>query len=91
MNRFARFFALRGAWTDVKVAWRLLRDPRVPPATKVVPLAFVLYLIWPLDLIPDAWPLIGQLDDIGVFLLGLRLFLRVAPADLVAAHRFRPS
>jgi uncharacterized membrane protein YkvA (DUF1232 family) len=87
MSRFTRFFDLRGSWRDVRVAWRLVRDPRVPPVIKLVPLAFVLYALWPLDLITDAWPVIGQLDDVGVFLLGLRLFLHLAPRDLVAAHR----
>jgi len=83
----ARFLNLREAWRDAKVAWRLLRDPRVPPATKLVPVASLLYLLWPLDVLADAWPLLGQLDDLGVMLLGLRLFLRLAPAPLVAAHR----
>ncbi len=89
MAGFARFLSLREAWREVMVAWRLLRDPRVPPATKLVPVASVLYLLWPIDILADAWPVIGQLDDLGVLLLGLRLFLRLAPADLVAAHRIR--
>ncbi len=87
MAGFVSFLNLRQAWRDAQVAWRLLRDPRVPPATKLVPLASLLYLLWPLDILADAWPLLGQLDDLGVLLLGLRLFLRLAPAPLVAAHR----
>lgn len=90
MNPFVQFLNVRDGWRDAKVAWRLLRDPRVPPATKLVPLASVIYLVWPLDLLTDAWPLLGQLDDLGVLLLGLRLFLRLAPAHLVADHRGRP-
>ena len=87
MTGFARYLSLRGAWCDVMVAWRLLRDPRVPLATKLVPVASLLYLLWPIDVLADAWPVIGQLDDLGVLLLGLRLFLRLAPAHVVAAHR----
>jgi uncharacterized membrane protein YkvA (DUF1232 family) len=87
MKNFTRFLNLRGSWRDLKVAWRLLRDPRVPPATKLVPLACVLYVLWPIDLVTDTWPLIGQLDDVGVLLLGLRLFLRLAPGAVVAGYR----
>lgn len=87
MGGFAQFLSLRRGWRDVQVAWRLLGDARVPLATKCVPIASVLYLLWPLDILADAWPLLGQLDDLGVLLLGLRLFLRLAPAPLVAAHR----
>jgi uncharacterized membrane protein YkvA (DUF1232 family) len=90
VNPFAQLLNVRDGWRDAKVAWRLLRDPRVPPATKLIPLASVLYLIWPLDLVADTWPLLGQLDDFGVLLLGLRLFLRLVPAHLVADHRRRP-
>jgi uncharacterized membrane protein YkvA (DUF1232 family) len=87
MNGFARLLSLRGAWRDGRIAWRLLRDPRVPPAIKLVPVVCALYVLWPLDMIADAWPIIGQLDDVGVLWFGLQLFLRLAPRDRVTVHR----
>lgn len=89
MGKFARFMNLREVWRDLRLAWRLLGDRRVPPAVKLVPLAFLLYVVWPLDLVSDAIPLLGQLDDLGILLLGLRLFLHLAPRDVVVAQRIR--
>ena len=43
-----------------------LRDPEVPRTAKAGFVAVLLYFINPFDLIPDAAPLIGYLDDAGV-------------------------
>ena len=45
---------------------RLAADPILPAATKVVLAAAVLYLLSPIDLIPDFIPGLGALDDILV-------------------------
>jgi uncharacterized membrane protein YkvA (DUF1232 family) len=42
-----------------------------------------LYLISPIDFIPDVILGLGQLDDIGVILLGMTLFVRLCPPELV--------
>lgn len=89
MSGFTPFMNWRQGWRDLLVAWRLLGDSRVPPATKLVPLAAVLYVLWPLDIIADTWPMIGQLDDIGVLLIGVQYFLKLAPVAVVAAYRDR--
>lgn len=66
-----------------RLSWLLLTDSRVPIWTKIVPFFALLYLIFPFDIIPDALLGIGQLDDIGIILLGLALFVRLAPDDVV--------
>jgi uncharacterized membrane protein YkvA (DUF1232 family) len=43
----------------------------------------------PVDLIPDALPIIGQADDLTVLLLVLDLFLNNAPAEVRAEHTAR--
>jgi uncharacterized membrane protein YkvA (DUF1232 family) len=35
---------------------------------------------------PDFLPVMGQLDDLAVILGGLKLFLRLCPADVVQQH-----
>jgi uncharacterized membrane protein YkvA (DUF1232 family) len=45
----------------------LLTDKRVPPLDKILVGAAVLYILMPLDLIPDFIPFLGEVDD--VFLL----------------------
>jgi len=59
--------------------WRYLRDPGVGAWRKLVGVAAVAYVIWPLDLIPDGIPVIGWLDDAGV--------IAAAAAFLVAEIR----
>jgi uncharacterized membrane protein YkvA (DUF1232 family) len=55
--------------------------------TKTIPLLAALYLIFPLDVVPDLLPVLGQLDDLGVALLAFEVFLRRCPAGAVAFHR----
>ena len=52
----------------------------------MVPLLAAIYLIAPIDLIPDVFPLVGQLDDLGVAALALELFLKLCPPGARAFH-----
>ena len=72
--------------TYIRLVWALLRDSRVPAGQKLILAGIVGYLILPIDLIPDFVPILGQLDDIAVVLLGLDLFIRSAPQDVVDDH-----
>ena len=69
------------------LVWRLLLDPRVPALTKLVPLAAFLYILFPLDVVPDLIPGLGQLDDLAVLVIGVRAFMALCPPDRVQAHR----
>lgn len=79
------------AWQKARLTWRLLRDVRVSAWIKaVIPVVALLYLLSPIDAIPDVLLGLGQLDDIGflgiaVFAL-TRLLPRLAPRDVVAEH-----
>jgi uncharacterized membrane protein YkvA (DUF1232 family) len=56
-----------GAWENIQLTWRMLRDPRVAPYAKVLlPVLALVYLISPIDLIPDMILGLGQVDDLGV-------------------------
>jgi uncharacterized membrane protein YkvA (DUF1232 family) len=72
--------------TYVRLVWALLRDGRVPAQQKLILAGIGAYLFFPIDLIPDFVPVLGQLDDLAVVLLGLDLFIRSAPADVVEEH-----
>jgi uncharacterized membrane protein YkvA (DUF1232 family) len=73
--------------SDVHLAVRLMREPAVPVFLKAVPFAALAYVLSPLDFLPDFLPIVGQLDDLGVLLLGLKGFLRLCPTDVVSFHR----
>jgi uncharacterized membrane protein YkvA (DUF1232 family) len=71
-----------------RLAWRLINDPRVPGWVKVgIPLLVLLYFFSPIDFIPDILLGLGQLDDLGVVLLGLSLIARFSPQPVVEEHR----
>lgn len=73
---------LRQGW----LLLRLLLDPRVPGLVKVIPLLSFLYLLSPVDLFPDLFFGLGQLDDLAVLLVGLRLFLELVPKVILREY-----
>jgi len=74
---------------DIEVAWHLLWDARVPTAVKLIPALALIYIVSPIDLIPDPILGLGQLDDLAVLLLGLKLFLSLSPESLVREYSRR--
>lgn len=76
---------LRSLAERARLAWRLFRDPRVPLWTKAIPVAALLYLVWPLDIVTDLVPGLGQLDDITLLLVAAEAFVRLCPRRLWAA------
>lgn len=75
--------------TYARTVWGLVRDPRTPLPLKGLLAAGLAYVIVPIDLIPDAIPILGQADDLTVLLLVLDLFIANAPADVRAEHSER--
>lgn len=76
-GRGAAARAVAGFVPDCFVLFRrLLGDGRVSRRHKVVLWALLAYLALPIDVVPDFIPVAGQLDDVVVVVLALRLFLR---------------
>ncbi|MCS6773329.1 MAG: YkvA family protein [Anaerolineae bacterium] len=70
----------------IRLVLRLMGDKRVPVTLKLLPIGAVAYAFWPVDLLPDMVPGLGQLDDLGVVLAGLEAFIALCPAAVVAEH-----
>ena len=64
---------------------RLWRDPRVPRRARVALALAALWVLSPLDLVPEFLPVIGPLDDAIVVVLALRYALRTVPRTVVEA------
>ena len=61
----------------LKLLGRLFRDSRVPKTEKALLVGAIIYVISPIDLIPDFIPFIGEIDDLYlVSLVLLRLLAR---------------
>jgi uncharacterized membrane protein YkvA (DUF1232 family) len=71
---------------QLRLVWRLIRDPRVLWLLKLLPFGGLLYVLFPFDLIVDLAPIIGQLDDAGIILGSLWLFVEMCPPDIVKEH-----
>ena len=81
MNNFLMFlpnmFTLLG---------RLIKDNRVPMAEKALFAAAIVYVIMPLDFIPDVFPFIGQVDDLYLVALTLLRLINRTDASVVRQH-----
>ena len=75
----------------VVLIFRLLRDPRVPTASKAKMALFIVYLVSPIDLIPDFIPVIGQLDDLVAAVYVVRDILKSTPQEVVLEHWSGPG
>ena len=80
-----------GFWREivhqVRLVFYLLRDPEVPFYLKLVPFIGFVYLLSPIDFVPDLFLGLGQLDDLTVLLVGSKIFMELAPPHIVARHR----
>jgi uncharacterized membrane protein YkvA (DUF1232 family) len=63
----------------VTTARRLRADPRVPTSAKLAVVLAGLWVLSPIDLIPEFLPVIGPLDDVLVVALALRYAARRVP------------
>jgi uncharacterized membrane protein YkvA (DUF1232 family) len=73
---------------NAQLAWHLLTDHRVSPLLKlIIPGLMLGYLLWPIDLLPDVVPVLGQLDDLAILALGIKIFIELSPKDIVREYR----
>lgn len=70
----------------LKLVFRLMLDRRIPLGLKLILPVAAIYLISPLDIVPDILPVLGRVDDILVILIALAIFLGMAPRKIVAEH-----
>jgi uncharacterized membrane protein YkvA (DUF1232 family) len=67
----------------VTLARRLRVDPRVPWQAKAAVVLAGLWVLSPVDLLPEFLPVIGPLDDVVVVALALRYAARRVPRELL--------
>ena len=63
------------------------RDPRTPRRARLLALVVAAYALSPIDLIPDAIPVLGLVDDLVLVPAGIWLVLRLVPPDLMDEYR----
>ena len=70
----------------IKLFMRLMRDPRIPIRRKVLVGAVLVYVVSPIDLIPDFVVGFGKLDDIVVLSIAINHLTAGAEASIVEEH-----
>jgi len=70
---------------DARRLWFALRHPAAPAWLKVGTALIVLYVVSPIDLIPDVIPVIGVVDDLVLVPLAIRFLLSRLPPEIAAA------
>ena len=70
----------------IKLAYRLMRDPRVPQKHKVFLSAALVYAVAPVDLIPDYLPFVGRADDLLLLAFALNTMFEAAGEAIVHEH-----
>ena len=70
----------------LKLLMALMRDPRVSPVDKLLVAGAIVYIVSPLDLIPDFIPFFGEVDDIYLLMLALQRLMKNAGRAVLADH-----
>ncbi len=75
-------------WTvvrgDARLLWRALRHPGAPGWLKPAVALMAIYLVSPVDLVPDMLPVLGVVDDLVLIPLAIRFVLDRLPPGLRA-------
>ncbi|MBN8509383.1 MAG: DUF1232 domain-containing protein [Burkholderiales bacterium] len=69
---------------DARLLWFALRHPLAPRWLKPAVAGVALYLLSPLDLLPEALPVLGVVDDLVLVPLALSFIVQRLPAPLRA-------
>lgn len=80
-------------WTvvrgDARQLWFALRHPDAPGWLKWGSALIVLYVLSPIDLIPDVLPVIGMVDDLVLVPLAIRWLIKRLPPEIAQAAAAR--
>jgi uncharacterized membrane protein YkvA (DUF1232 family) len=70
----------------IKLLGRLLKDPRVPRRSKIVVGAVMVYVVSPVDFVPEFIPVAGVLDDLFLVVFALNHLIERAGEEVVLEH-----
>lgn len=83
----SRFRLLWRLLNSARLLGRLMREPRVSLVIKAIPVMAGLYILTPVDFVPDIVPFLGQIDDLVIAVVAVEVFFRLCPRDVTAHHQ----
>lgn len=75
--------------TELFALYLAARHPHTPWYAKLVIAGFVAYAVAPVDLMPDAFPVLGFIDDLIFVPIAIALAVRFVPSPVLAECRSR--
>ena len=75
--------SIKGVFKQFRIIRRALVHPQVPWHAKAVAGCAVLYVLSPIQIIPNFIPVIGQMDDVLVVTLGIKYLRRHVPQSVL--------
>lgn len=82
MHRLRRLFTVTGR--EALILWYAFRNPATPRTIKAASVFLLLYLVSPIDLVPDFVLLFGWADDLALLMMGIPFLVRKLPAGVLA-------
>jgi uncharacterized membrane protein YkvA (DUF1232 family) len=73
--------------TSIYTLYLIFKHPQTPWQNKIFIVMIIVYFLSPLDLIPDLYPLLGQIDDLIVAFCGTQLSFKMAPTHILVECR----
>jgi len=67
---------------EIMMVWAMLRNPAAPGISKIAALLAAIYIISPVDLVPDVLPILGWLDDGVISILLFKLAFKLLPKEM---------
>jgi len=80
--RLRRLFSATGR--EALILWYAFRHPMTPKSIKTASLLLFIYLLSPIDILPDVALLFGWADDLALLMLGIPFLVNKLPAAVLA-------
>jgi len=88
VSRLARIATRTGAfWTEAHILYRSARDARINWPARLLAAGAAIYILSPIDIVPDPIPFIGIVDDFIIIPLALLVVRMLIPDEIIAEHR----
>jgi uncharacterized membrane protein YkvA (DUF1232 family) len=78
---------LRATGRELAVLWFACRNPATPLLVKLAAVLMGLYVFSPIDILPDALPVLGWIDDVTVLAFGVPALLALLPQPVLQEAR----
>lgn len=74
---------------NIYLLYLIFKHPKTPDYVKIINLLTVIYVLSPIDLIPDFIPILGYIDDLVIVPAAILLSLKLTPKEIIEECRLK--